>query len=105
PGPGGSCAAWLDFRKTRRLNPAKGLPSGGSVMRMKLALGGLLVLAALVVGVTVSRSAARRAAASPIQHVVIIFQENHSFDDVLGKFCATATGRDACDGATTGKLH
>jgi phospholipase C len=39
---------------------------------------------------------------SPIQHVVILFQENHSFDNVLGKFCVD-TGR--CDGATTGMLH
>jgi phospholipase C len=38
---------------------------------------------------------------SPIQHVVIIDMENHTFDNVLGKLCAS-TGR--CDGATTGKI-
>ena len=26
-------------------------------------------------------------ATSPIKHVVIIFQENHSFDDLLGRLC------------------
>ena len=27
-------------------------------------------------------------AQGPIKHVVFIMQENHSFDDVFGKFCA-----------------
>jgi phospholipase C len=40
-------------------------------------------------------------ATSPIKHVVIIFQENHSFDDVLGRLCVADS---RCDGATTGKL-
>jgi phospholipase C len=35
----------------------------------------------------------------PIQHIVIIDQENHSFDNVLGLWCVQ-TGR--CDGAITG---
>src|SRR5439155_8604925 len=39
--------------------------------------------------------------ANPIEHVVIIFQENHSFDDVLGAICLQ-DGR--CDGASTGKI-
>ena len=38
---------------------------------------------------------------SPIRHVVVLYQENHSFDNVLGKLCADA-GR--CDGATQGEL-
>jgi phospholipase C len=38
-------------------------------------------------------------AATPIQHVVVIYQENHSFDNVLGRLCAHL----GCDGAT-GKL-
>jgi phospholipase C len=38
---------------------------------------------------------------TPIQHVVIIYQENHSFDNVLGALCAS-THR--CDGVTTGKI-
>ncbi len=40
---------------------------------------------------------------SPIRHVVIIDQENHSFDNVLGRLCAVDLGG-RCDGATTGKL-
>jgi phospholipase C len=39
--------------------------------------------------------------ASPIQHVVVIFMENHSFDNVLGRWCFN-TGR--CDGTKQGKL-
>jgi phospholipase C len=39
--------------------------------------------------------------ASPIKHVVVLYQENHSFDNVLGQFCASSQ---RCDGATTGKL-
>jgi phospholipase C len=38
---------------------------------------------------------------SPIRHVVIIYQENHSFDNVFGRLCAR-TG--ACDGVTEGTL-
>ncbi|HKH14769.1 MAG TPA: alkaline phosphatase family protein [Solirubrobacterales bacterium] len=38
---------------------------------------------------------------SPIRHVVIVYQENHSFDNVLGRLCAR-TGR--CQGATRGTL-
>src|SRR4051794_41913567 len=55
---------------------------------------------------TVARSASTGAAApllggGLIQHVVIVYQENHSFDDVLGVVCVR-NGR--CDGATTGTL-
>jgi phospholipase C len=47
-----------------------------------------------------------RAAASPIKHVVIIFQENHSFDSVLGLFCASPPdGHQPCDGTTSGLAH
>src|SRR5689334_301294 len=50
--------------------------------------------------------------ATPIKHIVIVFQENHSFDDVFGRFCVDqARGmivRDGlnmpCDGAVTGTL-
>jgi phospholipase C len=38
---------------------------------------------------------------SPIQHVVVIYQENHSFDNVLGRWCYNS-GR--CDGTLKGKL-
>ena len=49
-------------------------------------------------------------ASTPIKHVVVLLEENHSFDNVLGKFCAdfatravVRPGKDArCDGSITG---
>jgi phospholipase C len=46
---------------------------------------------------------------SPIEHVVIIFQENQSFDSVLGALCTQLasgqlTGHMPCDGASTGQI-
>ncbi|HEY1330670.1 MAG TPA: alkaline phosphatase family protein [Actinomycetota bacterium] len=38
---------------------------------------------------------------SPIQHVVVIFQENHSFDNVLGQLCIQDS---RCNGADTGQV-
>jgi phospholipase C len=38
---------------------------------------------------------------TPIQHVVVIYQENHSFDNVLGKLCVLDH---RCAGATKGAL-
>jgi phospholipase C len=82
-----------------------------------------LVLCAGRIGAPASgapiRSASQTAAAPAapdtihqIQHVVLIMQENHSFDNVLGKFCAEVTAKQivrpgydhGCDGATTGTL-
>jgi phospholipase C len=48
--------------------------------------------------------------ASPIEHVVVIFQENHSFDNELGKLCSEVDAGHivraglnmGCDGATQG---
>lgn len=39
----------------------------------------------------------------PIKHVVVIFQENQSFDHVLGGFCVRHPGRD-CRGRTWGRV-
>jgi phospholipase C len=39
---------------------------------------------------------------SPIKHVVIIYQENHSFDNVFGRYCVQ-TGR--CDGTAEARLQ
>ena len=41
-------------------------------------------------------------APSPIRHVVVLFQENHSFNDLLGKLCVDE--QDRCDGTTTGVI-
>src|SRR5689334_22248988 len=40
-------------------------------------------------------------ATTPIQHVVVILQENHSFDNVLGVWCVQTR---RCDGATSGRV-
>ena len=75
---------------------------------------GTVVGVSLGAGVTSVAAAAPAvtpaAGPNPIQHVIVILQENHSFDNVLGKLCAevksgqmTRPGKDArCDGATTG---
>jgi phospholipase C len=47
-------------------------------------------------------STARLLGGGKIRHVVIIDQENHSFDNVLGLLCIQDH---RCQGATTGKLH
>src|SRR6476661_10157120 len=38
---------------------------------------------------------------SPIRHIVVILQENHSFDNLLGRWCHR---HHRCDGAVRGKL-
>ena len=62
------------------------------------------VLAIVVVGLIDEPAvrASRGPASSPIRHVVVIYEENHSFDNVLGSFCVES-GR--CNGATEGTLH
>jgi phospholipase C len=37
--------------------------------------------------------------ATPIRHIVVLYQENHSFDNVLGALCVAQA---RCDGAVTG---
>ena len=49
-----------------------------------------------------SAATADRPAGSPIQHVVVVLLENHSFDNVLGRFCVQSV---RCNGATEGSLH
>ena len=58
------------------------------------------VVVAVVVALALGVAGAARAQATPIQHVVVIYQENHSFDNVLGRLCP----RLGCDGATKGRL-
>jgi len=66
----------------------------------------LLALGLSTVTVTVSPAASSVAAGSsavpasrsPIKHVVIVYQENHSFDDVLGQLCEQRAVR--CNGYT-----
>ncbi len=41
-------------------------------------------------------------ASSPIKHVVVLYQENHSFNDLLGDLCVTEGDR--CAGSTVGRV-
>jgi phospholipase C len=71
----------------------------------------ILAAGAAIVAVPSALATGKRQTAdpSPIQHVVIIEQENHSFDNVLGGICVEATAGEnshaPCDGATTGKVR
>jgi phospholipase C len=56
--------------------------------------------------------AAAAATTGPIRHVVVIYEENHSFDNVLGRLCKLVSdgsivrpgAGDACDGAMSGLI-
>ncbi len=60
-------------------------------------LGVILALGASLPSADVAQAAAGRPVAK-IKHVVVIYQENHSFDNVLGAVCRTCARR--CDGFT-----
>ncbi|HEX3331792.1 MAG TPA: alkaline phosphatase family protein, partial [Gaiellales bacterium] len=57
--------------------------------------------AAVTDGVGVRAEPAGAITGVPINHVIIVYQENHSFDNVLGALCVSDA---RCDGATTGQL-
>lgn len=65
---------------------------------------GTVSLAILCACATAGFAGAKQARpfATPIQHVVFIFQENHSFDNLLGALCVQQA---RCDGTTTGTLY
>ena len=56
---------------------------------------------ALLGGVSPSGSVAVAAPDGQIQHVIVIYQENHSFDEVLGALCVQDS---RCDGSLTATL-
>lgn len=69
---------------------------------MYVGLLGVLLLGVLPTAVGARAAAAAgaaRAFVTPIQHVVVIYQENHSFDNVLGDWCNTFSPP-RCDGYT-----
>jgi phospholipase C len=75
------------------------------VVPLLLALGGLVALVTTHTGKATAAStkhAAISGFSTPIQHVVFMIQENHSFDNLLGYWCVQ-TGR--CDGTTVGTLY
>lgn len=61
-----------------------------SLRRSLLAVPAAAVAAA---GLAAAGPAARAQPATPIQHVVVIYLENHSFDNVLGFWCDANPGR------------
>jgi phospholipase C len=77
-----------------------------------MALPAASALIVLIIGVSVHDVVPSAAATTPIRHVVVIYQENHSYDNVLGRFCRQVAKRiivregsdQPCDGATTGRL-
>src|SRR5436309_4573194 len=74
----------------------------GGARRRTTMLASVVSVSAAVAVVTSSGDTPSQAQTTPIQHVVVIYQENHSFDNVFGRWCALRrTG--LCDGAITGK--
>ena len=69
--------------------------------RVPLNSGRIAQVVVLLALVGLGAGASITALALPIKHVVVINQENHSFDNVLGRLCVH-TGR--CDGARTARL-
>src|SRR5437016_2628449 len=67
--------------------------------RIRLALAAAFLGLACIPVALAARSTP--AASSPIRHVVIVYQENHSFDNVLGRLCVVDS---RCDGAVSGSL-
>src|SRR5437764_935448 len=65
--------------------------------------GAMVLVGGLAVGATgpgphaSAREPQPRIPLNVIKHVVVIFQENHSFDETLGDYCIVHTGR--CDGS------
>jgi len=53
----------------------------------------LLIGAGVLTAATVAAPAATAQAASPIKHIVVIYEENHSFDSLLGFWCDANPGR------------
>jgi phospholipase C len=60
------------------------------------------VALAMAIPVASGAAATRSSATSPIRHVVILYQENHSFNDLLGQLCISEGNR--CAGSSTGQI-
>jgi phospholipase C len=75
-------------------------PSLFALRHPRRALLALAVVAAVVATATLRLTSA--GGAVPIEHVVVILQENHSFDNVLGQLCIQEH-REKCDAASSGK--
>jgi phospholipase C len=73
----------------------------GTIIAVCAAIGAAVLLRPAIPDVSQASAPASVLAQSPIKHVVVIYQENHSFDNVLGKLCVADQ---RCDGAISGKL-
>ena len=69
-------------------------------MHRRISLVLLFVPLVVASGFTTDSTAAQPVR-SPIRHIVVIYMENHSFNDVLGKLCVEDQ---RCEGTTTGQL-
>ncbi len=78
--------------------PAHAATSRSSVV-LRLGIVGALVAAAWTVLPT-SRPSVEAASGTPIRHIVVIYQENHSFNEVLGYLCVK---NHRCKGTLVGK--
>ena len=68
--------------------PVRSVKTGWRGWRLALAL--FLLATAFIAPMSVPKTVVL-AEASPIRHVVIIYQENHAFDNVLGRWCMEPT--------------
>ena len=74
-----------------------------------LALGHVDTVGATAAGPTMPNDATTSEFSIPIRHIVVIFQENHSFDNVLGRLCdqiaeGVVSGHQPCNGASEGRV-
>src|SRR5437868_6642273 len=72
----------------------------GIVGRLVVALAACIAVVAGACGSALAMPSAPLAAGTtPIRHVVILFMENHTFDNVFGRWCRRTH---TCNGTTTG---
>jgi phospholipase C len=85
------------LRPFRRIPGARGLRRAGWIWATAL----VAILTLTLFAVATVGSDADPPPASPIRHIVVILQENHSFDNLLGGWCHR---QHRCDGAVRGRL-
>jgi len=89
-------------RRFMKMTGGRLLVAGAAIAAMMATVGSGLVDATPPVGAAATQqvefATANLSPAQHIQHVVVIYQENQSFDGTLGKFCQAHVGR--CDGYT-----
>src|SRR5690242_7642440 len=74
----------------RRAGCPRSPAQGDAVIRKRLRLAAVpaLAAAALALAAIIPAPTAAAQPSTPIQHVVVIYLENHSFDSLLGWYCA-----------------